>query len=299
MRTHQLWGMMLIILGSGLGCTGKNAAVQKSRKGETNCTNAVDDDGDGKTDCDDPDCAVKCNGVKDTCTDGIDNDNDKLIDCDDHKGSVEGCLNHPACVDGGSAGSGGVGGSDGGVSGSGGLSGSGGTGGSNCASCSEVAKGADPATLCGASKALYASLATCTCENCPSNCSADFCQPPGSKAYTACSGGCETCVSELSACQSDLPSGTGGTGGGSSTCCGIAADQFVAGNGLPTSFPDPTCAQALSEVLSKCACAPGATCIAQCSIAWAGCSPTPPGQAAPKACLDCLSTCPAYIACLN
>ena len=53
------------------------------------CSNGYDDDWDGYTDCDDPDCIPEC-GMADyavpfeyNCTDGLDNDYDTLIDCED------------------------------------------------------------------------------------------------------------------------------------------------------------------------------------------------------------------------
>ncbi len=52
------------------------------------CKNAVDDDCDGKVDCDDPDCQP-CTEAD--CSDGIDNDKDGLIDCEDPD-----CLPAPA-----------------------------------------------------------------------------------------------------------------------------------------------------------------------------------------------------------
>ena len=53
---------------------------------ETDCTDGVDNDGDGLIDCDDADCAsdTACLPVPvENCTDAIDNDIDGLIDCDD------------------------------------------------------------------------------------------------------------------------------------------------------------------------------------------------------------------------
>jgi hypothetical protein len=44
------------------------------------CHNAIDDDCDGKVDCDDPDCQP-C--VESNCSDGIDDDGDGLVDCAD------------------------------------------------------------------------------------------------------------------------------------------------------------------------------------------------------------------------
>jgi len=52
---------------------------------ETNCTNSIDDDGDGFTDCDDSDCSgdVACTVVEENCTNGLDDDNDGAVDCAD------------------------------------------------------------------------------------------------------------------------------------------------------------------------------------------------------------------------
>lgn len=49
-----------------------------------NCTNGIDDDGDGDIDCADSNCAVHitCNPVE-ICSDGVDNDGDGLVDCTD------------------------------------------------------------------------------------------------------------------------------------------------------------------------------------------------------------------------
>jgi hypothetical protein len=51
------------------------------------CTDGVDNDGDGRVDCDDPDCAEGCQEI---CTDGVDNDGDGRVDCDDPD-CAEGC----------------------------------------------------------------------------------------------------------------------------------------------------------------------------------------------------------------
>jgi hypothetical protein len=55
------------------------------------CTDGQDDDGDGFTDCEDPDCwrAEACQ-----CTDEEDNDGDELVDCEDPD-----CAMAPACCD--------------------------------------------------------------------------------------------------------------------------------------------------------------------------------------------------------
>merc|ERR1719395_384937 len=50
------------------------------------CMNSLDDDGDGKIDCADDDCAFMCSADKEEgtlCLDGLDNDGDKEMDCKD------------------------------------------------------------------------------------------------------------------------------------------------------------------------------------------------------------------------
>ncbi|HEX5038155.1 MAG TPA: thrombospondin type 3 repeat-containing protein [bacterium] len=63
---------------------------------EENCNNGIDDDGDGKTDCEDTDCAddtAHCSGTED-CDDNVDNDGDGKKDCEDTD-----CATNPACTD--------------------------------------------------------------------------------------------------------------------------------------------------------------------------------------------------------
>ncbi|MGI5864106.1 MAG: DUF4215 domain-containing protein [Myxococcales bacterium] len=49
------------------------------------CDNAADDDGDGKVDCDDSDCAstANCQPKVEICNNGTDDDDDGKVDCDD------------------------------------------------------------------------------------------------------------------------------------------------------------------------------------------------------------------------
>ncbi len=59
------------------------------------CTDPLDNDGDGLTGCDDPDCLLTlgCGEIPtETCTDGIDNDGDGGLDCIDPD-----CDRHPEC----------------------------------------------------------------------------------------------------------------------------------------------------------------------------------------------------------
>ncbi len=57
---------------------------------ETICNDGIDNDGNGLTDCADPNCVgetgpegVVCEAFETTCNDGFDNDGDGLVDCDD------------------------------------------------------------------------------------------------------------------------------------------------------------------------------------------------------------------------
>ena len=59
-----------------------------------NCTNGIDDNGNGQVDCSDAECAnhPSCQQVPKDCTNGTDDDGDGLSDCDDPD-----CATHPAC----------------------------------------------------------------------------------------------------------------------------------------------------------------------------------------------------------
>ena len=61
------------------------------------CDDTIDNDGDGLTDCDDDDCAgdIACSVLTETeCDDGLDNDDDGDTDCDDSD-----CIGDAACTD--------------------------------------------------------------------------------------------------------------------------------------------------------------------------------------------------------
>ncbi|WP_373501476.1 hypothetical protein [Desulfococcus sp.] len=64
-----------------------NASNCVAPKTETNCSDGIDNDGDGKVDCADGDCATASNCVvpktETNCSDGIDNDKDGNTDCTD------------------------------------------------------------------------------------------------------------------------------------------------------------------------------------------------------------------------
>ena len=78
--------LFLALCLAGCGCG-------NGKDGAEDCSNAEDDDGDGYTDCADPQCASQC--VED-CTNGEDDDGDGQVDCADAScsaGCEEDCLN--------------------------------------------------------------------------------------------------------------------------------------------------------------------------------------------------------------
>ncbi len=64
------------------------------------CGNGVDDDGDGATDCADPDCAAECGGAEE-CGNGVDDDGDGATDCADPDCAAECGTEGPIHVVGG------------------------------------------------------------------------------------------------------------------------------------------------------------------------------------------------------
>ena len=69
---------------------------------DEDCANGEDDDDDGATDCDDMDCAghTACNN-RENCFNGMDDDGDNLVDCDDDDcDSAQGCTAAEDCSNG-------------------------------------------------------------------------------------------------------------------------------------------------------------------------------------------------------
>ncbi|MEM7244256.1 MAG: hypothetical protein AAF533_02865 [Acidobacteriota bacterium] len=62
---------------------------------ETDCTDGLDNDDDGKIDCADDNCADDLACAPEDCGNEADDDEDGLVDCDDHE-----CLREAACADG-------------------------------------------------------------------------------------------------------------------------------------------------------------------------------------------------------
>jgi hypothetical protein len=71
---------------------------------EIDCADGEDEDGDGRTDCDDLECTTEAAcapTVETTCDDGLDDDADGLVDCDDTDCAADAaCLVESACADG-------------------------------------------------------------------------------------------------------------------------------------------------------------------------------------------------------
>lgn len=87
MKSLTLLMFMLLAFG-GLGCGDDTATT------ETNCTDAVDNDGDNFTDCQDFDCSdnAAC-ATEIICDDGVDGDGDGDTDCADSD-----CSGDAACL---------------------------------------------------------------------------------------------------------------------------------------------------------------------------------------------------------
>ncbi|MCF6276981.1 MAG: hypothetical protein L3J07_04015 [Candidatus Magasanikbacteria bacterium] len=81
---------------SGNYSAGVSASAIPHLDSEVNfCTDSLDNDLDGTTDCADIDCALEpvCISGVEICTDGIDNDNDGFTDCADLE-----CISEPSCA---------------------------------------------------------------------------------------------------------------------------------------------------------------------------------------------------------
>jgi len=71
------------------------ASAPNCQSASENCTNNLDDDGDGLVDCDDADCrqTAACQTATETCGNGVDDDSDGFVDCDDAD-----CNGHAYCA---------------------------------------------------------------------------------------------------------------------------------------------------------------------------------------------------------
>jgi len=104
-RSSKAWWQLpsFIPVAVGLSLVACGGTVQEESKGGDTkeiCDNGKDDNGDGKIDCDDSDCAefpgclsaAYAAPVEKDCRDGLDNDGDGKVDCDDSD-----CVGLPEC----------------------------------------------------------------------------------------------------------------------------------------------------------------------------------------------------------
>ncbi len=84
-------GEQVLITVDGFSTSSGDYVLNITPAEEGDCADGADDDYDGVTDCDDPDCEFGCPEVR--CTDGADQDGDGAIDCDDSD-----CDTAPACT---------------------------------------------------------------------------------------------------------------------------------------------------------------------------------------------------------
>ena len=105
-RSSKAWWQLpsFIPVAVGLSLVACGGTVQEESKGGDTkeiCDNGKDDNGDGKIDCDDSDCAefpgclsaAYAAPVEKDCRDGLDNDGDGLTDCLDSD-----CIMAPGCT---------------------------------------------------------------------------------------------------------------------------------------------------------------------------------------------------------
>jgi len=95
------WRMRHLLLYGGTGEDRTHALAYSSPTPSEDCTNGLDDDTDGLTDCDDPDCNgyPVCDGGE-HCFDGVDNDGDNAIDCADDNCGGAACRPEPCDASG-------------------------------------------------------------------------------------------------------------------------------------------------------------------------------------------------------
>ncbi|MGM0558753.1 MAG: hypothetical protein ACQEVA_20370, partial [Myxococcota bacterium] len=85
-------------------CTSQGEVCRQSEasatcvSGESDCTDGIDNDQNGYTDCDDSSCDTDpaCSGGSEICDNGTDDDGDGFVDCDDFD-----CDDDPACASSG------------------------------------------------------------------------------------------------------------------------------------------------------------------------------------------------------
>jgi len=85
--------VVFVIVDGYNGASGTYDLLIESTASEVNCGDTIDDDLDGLTDCEDPDCDSQPTACIEDCTNGVDDDGDNAVDCAD--GS---CTARPSCV---------------------------------------------------------------------------------------------------------------------------------------------------------------------------------------------------------
>lgn len=100
MAERRVWVIAWFALAA---CSPGEMPPADSGLGDENCTNSVDDNGDGKVDCADPKCfgANACMPGTELCGNGLDDDKNGLVDCADPN-----CFNAAGCFDAGGSGGG-------------------------------------------------------------------------------------------------------------------------------------------------------------------------------------------------
>ena len=89
-------GLSAVVLA---GCGGGGATQEGPTTPEVDatesCSSGSDEDGDGKVDCDDEDCATAptCQPTRENCSNETDDDGDGKADCDDDE-----CKQAPTCI---------------------------------------------------------------------------------------------------------------------------------------------------------------------------------------------------------
>jgi len=106
MRSRQTvsWWFLGCTAVAFIGCGGGGGAqpgpAQPGVDVSESCASGIDEDGDGKVDCDDEDCATDtaCRPAGEDCTNGIDDDGNGRTDCEDDE-----CSMAPTCQEPGGA----------------------------------------------------------------------------------------------------------------------------------------------------------------------------------------------------
>ncbi len=86
-------GQTLVVVVDGYASEAGNYVLSVYPHETFFCTDGIDNDADGLTDCDDEDCAATSECIPEVCDNGVDDDGDGLIDCVDDE-----CASDAACA---------------------------------------------------------------------------------------------------------------------------------------------------------------------------------------------------------